>query len=47
MEPGVMYRLQHENPGKIFYPAALFALCPNRKKTTLEKFASRSSHLIL
>jgi quinolinate synthase len=36
-ELGVMYRLQHENPGKTFYPATEFALCPNMKKTTLEK----------
>jgi len=36
-ELGVMYRLKHENPGKTFYPATDFALCPNMKKTTLEK----------
>ncbi len=36
-ELGVMYSLKNENPGKIFYPATEFALCPNMKKTTLEK----------
>lgn len=36
-ELGIMYRLKNENPGKTFYPATDFALCPNMKKTTLEK----------
>jgi quinolinate synthase len=36
-ELGVMYRLKSENPAKTFYPATDFALCPNMKKTTLEK----------
>jgi quinolinate synthase len=36
-ELGVIYRLKNENPGKTFYPATDFALCPNMKKTTLEK----------
>ena len=35
-EQGLCYRLEKENPGKTFYPVAS-ALCPNMKKTTLEK----------
>jgi len=35
-EKGLCYRLEKENPGKKFYPVAS-ALCPNMKKTTLEK----------
>ena len=37
VELGVMCRLKNENPGKTFDPATEFALCPNMKKTTLEK----------
>ena len=36
-EVGIIHRLQKENPGKIFYPATNLAVCPNMKKTTLEK----------
>lgn len=36
-ETGIIYRLQKENPEKIFYPAAEVAVCPNMKKNTLEK----------
>ena len=36
-ETGMIYRLQKENPGKVFYPAFDRAICPNMKLTTLEK----------
>jgi quinolinate synthase len=36
-EVGIIYRLQKENPGKKFYPATPLAVCPNMKRTTLEK----------
>lgn len=36
-EIGILYRLQTENPHKKFYPASEAAICPNMKKTTLEK----------
>jgi len=36
-EIGILHRMQKENPGKIFYPAAPRATCPNMKLTTLEK----------
>jgi quinolinate synthase len=35
-EKGLCYRLEKENPGKKFYPVPT-AVCPNMKKTTLEK----------
>ena len=35
-ETGILHRLQRENPGKKFWPAAEL-VCPNMKKTTLEK----------
>jgi len=35
-EKGLCYRLEKENPGKNFYPIPS-AVCPNMKKTTLEK----------
>lgn len=35
-EQGLCYRLEKENPGKKFYPVAS-AICPNMKKTTIEK----------
>lgn len=36
-EVGIIHRLQKENPEKRFYPATDKAVCPNMKKTTLEK----------
>ncbi len=36
-EVGILHRLQKENPGKKFYPAYERAVCPNMKRTTLEK----------
>lgn len=36
-ETGIIHRLQKENPGKEFIPVFPEAICPNMKKTTLEK----------
>ncbi|MHB8827998.1 MAG: quinolinate synthase NadA, partial [Syntrophales bacterium] len=36
-EVGILHRLRLENPGKKFYPASELAVCPNMKRTTLEK----------
>ncbi|MDP3142517.1 MAG: quinolinate synthase NadA [Candidatus Omnitrophota bacterium] len=36
-ETGIIYRLHKDNPGKKFYPACELAVCPNMKRTTLEK----------
>jgi quinolinate synthase len=36
-EIGIIYRMQKENPGKNFYPASAKAVCPNMKRTSLEK----------
>jgi quinolinate synthase len=36
-EPGIIHRLKKENPDKIFHPVSESVLCPNMKKTSLEK----------
>jgi len=36
-ETGILHRLRKENPGRTFYPLSERAVCPNMKRTTLEK----------
>jgi len=36
-EIGILHRMRKENPAKTFYPASETAICPNMKRTTLEK----------
>ena len=36
-EAGIIHRLQKENAGKVFIPVVPGAVCPNMKRTTLEK----------
>ncbi len=36
-EIGILHRMRKENPAKTFYPASEMAICPNMKRTTLEK----------
>ncbi len=36
-EVGMLYRLEQDNPGKIFYPLSKDAICLDMKKITLEK----------
>ena len=36
-EPGIIHRLKKENPDKFFYPVSDSVVCPNMKRTTLEK----------
>jgi quinolinate synthase len=36
-ENGIIHRLQKDNPAKKFYPSGDHAICPNMKRTTLEK----------
>jgi quinolinate synthase len=43
-EHGILYRLAKDNPGKAFHPAADIAVCPNMKKTTLEKVLGSLEH---
>ncbi len=38
-ETGILHTLQKQNPLKKFFPATDIAVCPNMKKTTLEKIA--------
>ncbi|OGV50354.1 MAG: quinolinate synthase [Lentisphaerae bacterium GWF2_44_16] len=39
-EMGIIYRLQKENPGKLFIPVSEQAICPNMKLTRLEDVLS-------
>ena len=43
-ELGILHRLRKENPGKQFYPAAQL-VCPNMKKTTLDKVRDSLANL--
>jgi quinolinate synthase len=36
-EPGIIHRLKREHPDKVFHPISDTVICPNMKKTTLEK----------
>lgn len=36
-EEGVIHRMRKQNPGKIFYQPSKAAVCPNMKRTNLEK----------
>jgi quinolinate synthase len=36
-EPGIIHRLKKEAPDKVFHPISDRVICPNMKKTTLEK----------
>lgn len=36
-ENGILHRLRKEAPGKLFYPASQYSICPNMKMTTLDK----------
>lgn len=36
-EIGILHRMKKENPGKLFHPVSEQAICPNMKRTTVEK----------
>ncbi|MDR1417744.1 MAG: quinolinate synthase NadA [Endomicrobium sp.] len=36
-ETGILYKLRKKNPNKNFYPITDLSVCPNMKKTTIEK----------
>jgi len=36
-ENGLLHRLRKEAPGKLFFPASQYSICPNMKMTTLDK----------
>ncbi|MFH2077043.1 MAG: quinolinate synthase NadA [Pseudomonadota bacterium] len=36
-EPGIIHRLKKENPDKVFHPVSASVICPNMKRTSLEK----------
>lgn len=36
-EEGIVHQMKKQNPGKIFYHVGPLAVCPNMKKTTLDK----------
>ncbi|MCX5837935.1 MAG: quinolinate synthase NadA [Deltaproteobacteria bacterium] len=36
-EPGIIHHMKKENPDKLFHPVSESVLCPNMKKTSLEK----------
>ncbi len=44
-ETGILYKLQKENPGKMFYPVSPLAVCPNMKKITLAKVLDTLSNM--
>jgi quinolinate synthase len=45
-EPGIIYRLKHENPAKNFYPAHDLAFCANMKKINLRKVYTALEQMI-
>jgi quinolinate synthase len=48
-EVGLLHRLRKENPGKVFIPAAKYAVCPNMKMNTLGSIVQaleKNEHII-
>lgn len=45
-ERGILHRMEKENPGKRFYPASRFAVCPNMKYTTADKILRALQDLV-